>query len=196
MPSTTAVSRPDSTAACRSRTGCSTAGREPTALVLPRGSACTDRALHDSRRQRRSALHRRVLLDIKWSAYLHPRHRPLGAVGWTCREESRPCHHRRSCVHRAPEHRVPRRDGGRPVGGGGAKFREQGRGAEDDRGGQGQSIDYVRRTLFNDRARVYEYLDGDVIRELIEEHLHGKENRSLLIWSLLNVGAFLERYLT
>jgi len=52
---------------------------------------------------------------------------------------------------------------------------------------KGESIDYVRRTLFNEKAKLYEYLDRDTVEELVNEHLEGKQNRRLLIWSLLNV---------
>ena len=36
-------------------------------------------------------------------------------------------------------------------------------------------------------AAIYEYLDRPTVHELIEEHLSGRANRRLLIWSLLSV---------
>ena len=50
---------------------------------------------------------------------------------------------------------------------------------------RGESIDYVRRTLMRPNARIFEWLDGDVVRSLVDDHLSGRENRRLLIWSLL-----------
>jgi asparagine synthase (glutamine-hydrolysing) len=52
---------------------------------------------------------------------------------------------------------------------------------------KGESIDFVRRSLLKDEALIYELLDRKAVKVLIEQHLSGKENRRLLIWSLLNV---------
>lgn len=52
---------------------------------------------------------------------------------------------------------------------------------------KGESIDFVRRTLLNGHARIYEVLDRRAIAPLIEQHLKGEQNRRLLIWSLLNM---------
>lgn len=60
---------------------------------------------------------------------------------------------------------------------------------------KGESIDYVRRRLFNSRARIYEFLDRQTVQALVSEHLEGKQNRRLLIWSLLNVEQWCERFL-
>jgi asparagine synthase (glutamine-hydrolysing) len=60
---------------------------------------------------------------------------------------------------------------------------------------KGDSIDFVRRKLFNKRARIYEILDNESVALLIEEHLSGKQNRRLFIWSLLNVEAWMEGFL-
>ncbi len=73
---------------------------------------------------------------------------------------------------------------------------KQGFSAPDASWFKGESMDYVRQTLFNGRARIYDFLDRDSIQRLINEHLEGKQNRRLLIWSLLNFenwcGTFLE----
>ena len=50
---------------------------------------------------------------------------------------------------------------------------------------RGESIGYVARRLLEKDAYVYEYLDREVIRELVGEHIEGRTNRRLLIWSLL-----------
>jgi asparagine synthase (glutamine-hydrolysing) len=56
---------------------------------------------------------------------------------------------------------------------------------------KGESIEFVRRTLLNGHARIYEVLDRQPIATLIEQHIKGEQNRRLLIWSLLNVEAWM-----
>ncbi|MBJ6609718.1 MAG: asparagine synthase (glutamine-hydrolyzing) [Candidatus Thiothrix moscowensis] len=56
---------------------------------------------------------------------------------------------------------------------------------------KGESIEFVRRKLLSSNARVYEVLDRHAITPLIEQHLNGEQNRRLLIWSLLNVEAWM-----
>lgn len=56
---------------------------------------------------------------------------------------------------------------------------------------RGDSIDYLRRTLMGRDARLFAYLDRAVIQSLIGDHLDGKENRRLLIWSLLSIEQWL-----
>jgi asparagine synthase (glutamine-hydrolysing) len=50
---------------------------------------------------------------------------------------------------------------------------------------------FVRRTLLDGNARIYDVLDRETVRGLVGEHLRGDTNRRLLIWSLLNVEAWL-----
>jgi asparagine synthase (glutamine-hydrolysing) len=35
-------------------------------------------------------------------------------------------------------------------------------------------------------ARIYSFLDKEAVQKLVDEHLEGKQNRRLFIWSLLN----------
>jgi asparagine synthase (glutamine-hydrolysing) len=51
---------------------------------------------------------------------------------------------------------------------------------------KGESIEYVRRLLYNSNARIYDFLDREAVQRLVNEHLEGRENRRLFIWSLLN----------
>ena len=51
---------------------------------------------------------------------------------------------------------------------------------------RGESMDYVRRIVFNDDAAMYEYLRPELVRTLVDDHLEGRANRRLLLWSLLN----------
>ncbi len=57
---------------------------------------------------------------------------------------------------------------------------------------KGDSIDFVRHTLLNGNAHIYDVLDRQAVVPLIEQHLKGEQNRRLLIWSLLNVEAWMK----
>ncbi len=72
---------------------------------------------------------------------------------------------------------------------------KQGFSAPDSSWFKGESIDYVRRQLFNPHAIIYEFLDQQTVHNLVNEHLEGKQNRRLLIWSLLNVENWCHRFL-
>jgi asparagine synthase (glutamine-hydrolysing) len=72
---------------------------------------------------------------------------------------------------------------------------KQGFSAPDASWFKGESIEYVRRQLFNNQARIYNYFDREAVQNLINEHLSGKQNRRLLIWSLLNVESWCDQYL-
>lgn len=63
---------------------------------------------------------------------------------------------------------------------------KQGFSAPDASWFRGESIDYVHRVIFNPRGRIYEFLNRNAVQELVDEHLNGKQNRRLFIWSLLN----------
>jgi len=56
---------------------------------------------------------------------------------------------------------------------------------------KGESIDFVRKSLLNKNAKIYELMDRNAIESLINEHLNGVQNRRLLIWSLLNFESIL-----
>ncbi|MGX5735303.1 asparagine synthase (glutamine-hydrolyzing) [Bosea thiooxidans] len=76
-----------------------------------------------------------------------------------------------------------------------AEREKQGFSAPDASWFKGESIEYVKRRLVNERARIYDYLDRKAVGALIEDHLEGRQNRRLLIWSLLNLEQFCEAYL-
>src|ERR1700730_7537716 len=61
---------------------------------------------------------------------------------------------------------------------------------------KGESIDYVRRLLYNRNARIYDYLDRTAIQALVDEHLTGVSNRRLLIWSLIYLENLLEVFVS
>lgn len=68
---------------------------------------------------------------------------------------------------------------------------KQGFSAPDASWFKGQSIDFVRRRLLQGSPRIYEFMDREAVRSLVEEHLQGTCNRRLLIWSLLSVEEWL-----
>lgn len=72
---------------------------------------------------------------------------------------------------------------------------KQGFSAPDASWFRGESIDYVRRRVLSDDARIYEYLDADTVRALVDDHLSGRQNRRLLIWSLLSVEEWCRTFL-
>ncbi len=72
---------------------------------------------------------------------------------------------------------------------------KQGFSAPDASWFKGESIDYVRRVVLNPRARIYDYLDRESVQSLVNDHLEGRENRRLLIWSLLNLETWCDKFL-
>ena len=72
---------------------------------------------------------------------------------------------------------------------------KQGFSAPDASWFKGESIDYVRRTLYADHALIYEFLDRKTVQSLVDDHLSGRENRRLLIWSMLNVENWCRKFL-
>lgn len=71
---------------------------------------------------------------------------------------------------------------------------KQGFSAPDASWFRGESIDYVRRELMNGQARIYEFMDRTQVLELVEDHLTGRQNRRLFIWSLLNFEKWCETF--
>jgi len=57
---------------------------------------------------------------------------------------------------------------------------------------KGESIDFVRNSLLNNNAGIYEFLDRKSVASLVEQHKNGEQNRRLLIWSLLNVNEWMK----
>ena len=71
------------------------------------------------------------------------------------------------------------------------KAEKQGFSSPDASWFKGQSIDFVRRKLLGGHSRLYDLLDVEIVKGLVNQHLEGRENRRLLIWSLLNVEEWL-----
>ena len=52
---------------------------------------------------------------------------------------------------------------------------------------RGDSIEHVRRVVLDPDAAIYEFLRPDTVQRLLQDHFDGRENRRLLIWSLLSL---------
>jgi asparagine synthase (glutamine-hydrolysing) len=57
---------------------------------------------------------------------------------------------------------------------------------------KGESIEFVKQRLLNARAPIYSVLDRTTVESLLNQHLNGEQNRRLLIWSLLNLSAWMD----
>ena len=60
---------------------------------------------------------------------------------------------------------------------------------------RGESIEFVRNLLFSHEARLYAYMDRRTVQDLVLEHLEGKVNRRLLVWSLINFEWWLRTFM-
>lgn len=69
---------------------------------------------------------------------------------------------------------------------------KQGFSAPDASWFKGESIDFVRKHLFEKDAHIYKLMNEESVKELLNDHLSGNVNRRLLVWSLLNLETFLE----
>ena len=57
---------------------------------------------------------------------------------------------------------------------------------------KGESIDFVKKVLYEGDALIFTFMDKKTIHSIVDQHLNGKENRRLLIWSLLNTEAYFQ----
>ena len=57
---------------------------------------------------------------------------------------------------------------------------------------KGESIEFVKRILLDEKAIIYNFLDKKEAKKLINQHLIGDKNRRLLIWSLINVNQWMD----
>ena len=73
--------------------------------------------------------------------------------------------------------------------------KKQGFSAPDESWFRGSSEKYVRDFLLSDQARINEYLNPEYVRQVIETHSAGIENKRLLIWSLLSFEWWLKQFM-
>ena len=59
---------------------------------------------------------------------------------------------------------------------------------------KGESIDFVKKNILQNNSNINQYMDQKVIKKLVDEHLSGKKNRRLFIWSILNFEMWLGLY--
>ena len=48
-----------------------------------------------------------------------------------------------------------------------------------------QSMAYVKEKIFNKKSSIYDYIDYNTVKKIVNEHFEGSRNRRLFIWSLL-----------
>lgn len=75
------------------------------------------------------------------------------------------------------------------------KAEKQGFSSPDASWFKGESIEFVKRTLLSSDALLFDVLDRDKVKNLVEEHISGHQNRRLLVWSLLNVEEWMKEYI-
>lgn len=68
---------------------------------------------------------------------------------------------------------------------------KQGFSAPDASWFKGDSIEFVKRVL-GKNAAIYDYMDYGAVNSLVNEHMEGRQNRRLFIWSLLNFEIILQ----
>lgn len=67
------------------------------------------------------------------------------------------------------------------------ELEKQGFSAPDASWFKGESIEFVKKTVFDSSNKLYSILDYDSVVELVKEHTEGKVNRRLFVWSVLNM---------
>ena len=72
--------------------------------------------------------------------------------------------------------------------------KKQGFSGPDESWFRGSSEKYVRDLLLDDKARINEYLNPKYVRQILETHSAGVENKRLLIWSLLSFEWWLKQF--
>lgn len=60
---------------------------------------------------------------------------------------------------------------------------------------KGESIEFVKRTILQNDSPLYNYFDPQSLRDVVSEHLEGRRNRRLFIWSLINFDQWLRTFL-
>ncbi len=71
---------------------------------------------------------------------------------------------------------------------------KQGFSSPDNSWFKNESLNFVKNNLFKDNSNIYRYMDKEIVKILVREHLDGKINRRLFIWSLLNFEHWINIY--
>ncbi|MBF9038822.1 asparagine synthase (glutamine-hydrolyzing) [Rhodobacterales bacterium LSUCC0246] len=56
---------------------------------------------------------------------------------------------------------------------------------------KGQSMNFVKSKVYNENAKIFSFLNESCVKDLLDEHLTGRSNKRLLIWSLLCAEEFM-----
>ena len=57
---------------------------------------------------------------------------------------------------------------------------------------KGESIDFVKKRIYNKGSKLYDIMDYNSVIPIINEHMNGDNNKRLLIWSLLYLDEWLK----
>ncbi len=74
-----------------------------------------------------------------------------------------------------------------------ANREKQGFSAPDASWFKGESIDFTKKILLENDSPIYNYLSKKKVESALENHINGRENKRLLIWSLLNLHMILSK---
>ncbi len=81
------------------------------------------------------------------------------------------------------------------VGGETAWAVKQGFSGPDSSWFKNEAIGLINGALLSGTSPIYDFFDKRIVKELVEEHLNGKVNRRLLIWSLLSFDQWCRKFL-
>ena len=59
---------------------------------------------------------------------------------------------------------------------------------------KGESIDFVRSKVMNKNAPIYDIIDFKSTTDILNQHLSGKKNRRLFVWSILNLNEYIDNF--
>ena len=74
--------------------------------------------------------------------------------------------------------------------------RKQGFSGPDKSWFKGQSIDFVKDNLLDKNQDIFKYLDFKIVKKKVDEHLKGRRNNRLHIWSMLYLNYFIKTFIT
>ena len=74
------------------------------------------------------------------------------------------------------------------------KAKKQGFSSPDASWFRGKSINFVNQICKNKKSPIFEFIDFKETNSLIAQHISGKNNRRLFIWSILNLNEYLKHF--
>lgn len=72
--------------------------------------------------------------------------------------------------------------------------KKQGFSAPDESWFRGSSAGFIRHLLLTDQSRIRQYLNMEYVSKIIDQHIHGKINKRLLLWSLVCFESWLRSF--